>query len=390
MSGLRQVVVQEYSYDHWTNIHDILHTLPLHWNPVDHDEDISSATTKNDATSFNESYMYFLWGSERSGYMHPYLMRCPKNEVKHEVINSLGYSVGVAATQYSPRGDVTLPVSRSHSASVFQLPHCAHPPITGGGEWVVDAVLAIDDSAEGISWDVYFTANKESPTSKHLYRTHLLSASHVVEKITPDQSITPKKEGYISGGGWHEIAAVDISSGTYVDVFSTASSPPVTYLRRIDSHESADVVLFNPALFDRRYQELKTSFTAPLFDKFIGPSVLDVFPDQIISSSNRQMELASRELYCAAYIPDESVHGAGPYPIVVAVYGGPHVQLVLDKWSLDMRTQKLVQDGYLVVKCDNRGSSRRGISFEGALYRNMGIIEVCCVVNEHCNDQTAI
>ncbi len=373
------MVLQEYAYDHWVNIHDMLHTLPLAWNPVDQEDNSSSGSP----------YMYFLWGSERSGYLHPYLMRCPRNEVKSEVIDSRGYSTGVSAAQYSPRDDVTLPLSRIHAAHVFQLPHCTHPPITGGGEWIVDAVLAVDDSTEGISWDVYFTASKESPTSKHLYRTHLLSATHVVEKITPDDeaAVPAPKEGYIAGRGWHEVAAVDIASGTYVDVYSTASSPPVTYLRRIDSIDrSGDVVIFDPAALDKRYQGLKASFTAPQFDKFLGPSVLDVFPDQIISGASRQMPLSSRELYCAAYIPDEAIYGPGPYPIVVAVYGGPHVQLVVDKWSYDMRTQKLVQDGYLVVKCDNRGSSRRGIAFEGALYRNMGTIEVSdCTQLETCS-----
>ena len=42
----------------------------------------------------------------------------------------------------------------------------------------------------------------------------------------------------------------------------------------------------------------------------------------------------------------------------------------------DLRAQRLARDGYLVIKCDNRGSSRRGIQFEGAIKWNMGDVEV--------------
>merc|ERR1712038_26682 len=42
----------------------------------------------------------------------------------------------------------------------------------------------------------------------------------------------------------------------------------------------------------------------------------------------------------------------------------------------DMRAQRLRWLGFAVVKCDNRGSSRRGLAFEGAIKKNLGRIEV--------------
>jgi dipeptidyl-peptidase-4 len=65
-------------------------------------------------------------------------------------------------------------------------------------------------------------------------------------------------------------------------------------------------------------------------------------------------------------------------PLVVMLYGGPHVQYVPDAWSLtaDLRAQYLAQQGFAVWKMDNRGSARRGVAFESALYRRMGVIEV--------------
>jgi len=83
-------------------------------------------------------------------------------------------------------------------------------------------------------------------------------------------------------------------------------------------------------------------------------------------------------LHAALYRPDERIHGKGPYPLVCAVYGGPHVQRVNRSWSqcADMRAQRLRSLGFCVVKCDNRGSSRRGFAFESAIARRLGYREV--------------
>ena len=39
-------------------------------------------------------------------------------------------------------------------------------------------------------------------------------------------------------------------------------------------------------------------------------------------------------LHGAVYKPDPEVHGPGPYPTLVSVYGGPHVQVVHNSWHL--------------------------------------------------------
>lgn len=41
-----------------------------------------------------------------------------------------------------------------------------------------------------------------------------------------------------------------------------------------------------------------------------------------------------------------------------------------------MRAQRLVNAGYVVLRCDNRGSSRRGLAFEGAIKHDMGHLEI--------------
>ena len=61
--------------------------------------------------------------------------------------------------------------------------------------------------------------------------------------------------------------------------------------------------------------------------------------------------------------------------MLVDVYGGPGVQRVSNAWG-NLFHQYLVQHGYVVFVLDNRGSGFRGVRFESALYKPMGLIEV--------------
>ena len=41
-----------------------------------------------------------------------------------------------------------------------------------------------------------------------------------------------------------------------------------------------------------------------------------------------------------------------------------------------MRTQRLVESGYVVLRLDNRGSLNRGVAFESAIRYDMGHLEI--------------
>jgi len=71
--------------------------------------------------------------------------------------------------------------------------------------------------------------------------------------------------------------------------------------------------------------------------------------------------------------------GTPPYPTIVHVYGGPHVQVVLDSVSNGLNSSKvrsLTSAGYLVISVDNSGSWRRGHKFESHIYKRLGYYEV--------------
>jgi dipeptidyl aminopeptidase/acylaminoacyl peptidase len=65
-------------------------------------------------------------------------------------------------------------------------------------------------------------------------------------------------------------------------------------------------------------------------------------------------------------------------PVLLYVYGGPHVQLVTDQWlgGAPLWLQSFAAEGYVVCWLDNRGTPNRGIAFEQVLYRRLGVLEV--------------
>ncbi|MCC8143187.1 MAG: S9 family peptidase [Tannerellaceae bacterium] len=66
------------------------------------------------------------------------------------------------------------------------------------------------------------------------------------------------------------------------------------------------------------------------------------------------------------------------YPVIVYVYGGPHVQLINGSWQYGTRGWDLymAQRGYIVFTVDSRGSANRGLEFENVIFRQLGTCEM--------------
>jgi dipeptidyl-peptidase-4 len=62
------------------------------------------------------------------------------------------------------------------------------------------------------------------------------------------------------------------------------------------------------------------------------------------------------------------------YPVLVATYGGPHVQIIRNAWggATFLWHGLMAQKGYIIFSLDNRGSSGRGHAFETPLHFRMG------------------
>jgi len=72
---------------------------------------------------------------------------------------------------------------------------------------------------------------------------------------------------------------------------------------------------------------------------------------------------------------------AKKYPVIQYVYGGPHSQLVQDRWLAGggrwmLYLHHMASRGYVVFRLDNRGTTNRGIEFEQVIHRRLGTCEV--------------
>ena len=65
------------------------------------------------------------------------------------------------------------------------------------------------------------------------------------------------------------------------------------------------------------------------------------------------------------------------YPVVIYVYGGPHSQMVQNRWRYGSGGWEtyMAQKGYIVFVMDNRGTTYRGRDFEDITYRQLGVEE---------------
>jgi dipeptidyl-peptidase-4 len=65
------------------------------------------------------------------------------------------------------------------------------------------------------------------------------------------------------------------------------------------------------------------------------------------------------------------------YPVIVYVYGGPHAQVVQDRWgSATLFDHLCATKGFLVWAMDGRGSWGRGHAFESGILKKLGELEL--------------
>jgi dipeptidyl-peptidase-4 len=328
-------VLLEDTSDSWINLHHLLRCLPepvpSHGNSMGKAEDTGgsgasmdvsmspAAGAKDNGTAkLQECAFSFLWASERTGYMKLYLYT---------------YVAG---------------------ASCADLVR----PIGGGGDWVVESIVGIDQP-KGL---VYVTGTKDSACEKHMYALSLGEGSEEQQPLRLTE-----------GSGIHNVK-LDHGLTQFVDIYSCLEHPATMTIRSLPDVKILEeggvsfLALEGPAT--SAGQELHSALddrVSKLRDKLKAPDIISV-----------RTRDGAVELYAAIYKPDTAAHGPGPYPTVVSVYGGPHVQRVNRSWNttVDMRAQRLRDMGFLIVKCDNRGSFRRGLSFEAWIKNKMGTVEV--------------
>lgn len=294
----QRIILLEETSKSWVNLHDMLIVL---------------------STPLTNTTYSFLWASERSGYFQLYLYSY--NKVANAVTN-----------------------------------HSQELPIGGGGEWVVNKVLTVDETHN----KVYFAGNAIDPT-----RNDIFVASYLPNGLSTLTCL-------LASDGWHNSNAFILNNKHILitDSFSNVSTP-LQY--HVHLYERDTLQLFyTKEIYNNMNIDSRLRSSPELKQSLIIPTIHSLF------SSDGQVVL-----YYSLYLPtgvtplnyqllDQ------PLPGIVCVYGGPHVQRVQNNWSMtaDLRAQKFAQQGFVVIRIDNRGSSNRGLAFESAIYHDMGNIEV--------------
>jgi dipeptidyl-peptidase-4 len=207
------------------------------------------------------------------------------------------------------------------------------------GDWTVDDVYAVDPVA-GL---VYFGATKDSPIERHVYVAPL--AGGEVRRIS-------------EAHGMHS-ATFAPGAKTWIDTWSSTSTPPQIELRNADGTLVAKLLENNPADPAHPYAPYLAAHRPVEFGT--------------LTAADGRTELHYSLIKPLGFDP------AKKYPVMVYVYGGPATQTVLDQWpgrADHWLNQYFAQHGYVVFSLDNRGTPRRGRDFGAALFRHQGDVEV--------------
>lgn len=203
-----------------------------------------------------------------------------------------------------------------------------------GGEGFGPSVGNIFSLDEGHGY-VYFESNKDNPVERQLYRVSLST-----KKETPVTTQPGTHDVFISPEG-----------SDFLDTYSNAMTQPQERLLRADGTQVG-------TLDENPVPDLAEYHLSPM--EFLHVPAAD-----------------GTELN-ASIIKPANFDASRKYPVLVYVYGGPHVQEVVNAWGGDtfLWCELMAQKGYVIFTLDNRGSYGRGHAFETPLYHHFGKIEL--------------
>jgi dipeptidyl-peptidase-4 len=201
-------------------------------------------------------------------------------------------------------------------------------PVTEG-DWEITDVVYLDKHS------LYYMATKESPIERHLYRTDLKNGKTL--KLTQVQ-------------GTHSVL-FNAEAKLFIDTWSNIKTPKVIDVVSVKGTNVRTVI------------------------KSANPLAAYKIPEMKIGSLKAADGVT--DLYYRIIKPVD-FDSTQKYPAIVYVYGGPHAQLVNNRWLGGARLWEyyMAQNGYVLFILDNRGSANRGLEFENVIHRQCGVNEM--------------
>ncbi len=197
------------------------------------------------------------------------------------------------------------------------------------GAFDVQELLHVDAAGGGL----WFTASGEDPRQLHLFHAPLGGGD--ARQVTRER-------------GTHQCSISPDGKAAFA-IWSNVETPP-----------------------QARFVDLETGAVEPF--EWPAAPILHFEPPQ-----QRLFQVRAEDgavLYGHAMMPPQLPADAR-LPALLYVYGGPHLQQVTDRWAggASPWLQALANHGYVVCRLDNRGTPNRGIEFEQATFRRLGVLE---------------
>ena len=195
-------------------------------------------------------------------------------------------------------------------------------------DFVATGILGQDKSG-----DLLFTATGDDPRESHLFSV----------------SLKGKQIQLTEAAGYHS-PTVQEGGHYFIDSYSSVDVP------------AKDVLMTTGGKEERTLAEAAdpfegTNIRKPEMGNITGPD--------------------GSTLYTRTYLPYD-FDGSKKYPVLVYVYGGPHAQMVTNRWNGGgpFWMNEFANRGYIVFTLDNRGSAHRGTDFEQQIHRQLGTVEM--------------
>jgi dipeptidyl-peptidase 4 len=198
------------------------------------------------------------------------------------------------------------------------------------GNWEVLDLIDVDPQD-----NVWFTSTEVSPIDIHGYSVNVQSLEKLRLTTVP---------------GIHKLLIAG-NFQYWIDDFSSTTLPHITNLMAAKGKLARNLVTASNPL---------TAFEMPNIK--IGT----------IKAADGKTDLFYR------LITPANLDSTKKYPAIIYVYGGPHDQLIEDRWLGGARfwDYMMAQKGYILLTVDNRGSENRGLEFENVIHRQCGVAEM--------------
>jgi dipeptidyl-peptidase-4 len=197
------------------------------------------------------------------------------------------------------------------------------------GEWEVSEIEGVDER----SAYVYFTANRDQPIGRDLYRVKLDGTG--LERLT-------------QGKGTHAIE-MDPKATAYLDSFSSLSDPGRTTYREVTGSRG---FLFHAGLSRDDYD--------------------------LVEPEYRLLDAPDGARVALLVLKPKDIAPGQKLPLVAYVYGMPGFPTISDSWggTRYLFHQFLVQKGFVVAQIDDRTSALRGHKYAVLGDHNIGPVAV--------------